>query len=235
MGKPDSESDMTRRMSSMVGAAGVALTLLMLALPAQAKGPSRVTIAGPGIEGEVDMIEGKGAAEGFGWWFPYDLMAEPLTDAPTGALGEAYLVTWYSVRGAAHWEDKPEPMVYRVAYYPDVEAVQVLEVSEGDIPGGSGWHRVDPAGAFSFSEGLVRVREDGLVGAASYIFVTEGTGRGARAEWVAQPIASSGGSVPIGPILVSASGVLLGLGVWTRLRPRPARRQHFTGRNIESA
>ena len=226
---------MTRRVSSMVGAAGIALTLLMLASPAQAKGPSRVTVAGPGIEGEVDMIQGKGAAEGFAWWFPYDLMAEPLTDAPTGDLGEAYLVTWYSVRGAAHWEDKPEPMVYRVAYYPDVEAVQVLEASESDVPAGSAWHRVDPAGAFSFSEGLVRVGEDELVGAASYVFVTEGTGRGARAEWVAQPITSSGESVPIRPILATTSGVLFGLGAWIRLRPRPARRQHFTGGNIESA
>ena len=62
--------------------------------------------------------------------------------------------------------------------------------------------------------------------AAGYTFVTEGAGRGAKAEWVAKPLAephgqenSAGEPLLVTAALVTAIGVLLlGLGIWTRPR-----------------
>lgn len=184
-----------------------------------------VTVSGPGIEGEVDLLEWRRRSEEFVFWLPNDFLAGRLPEMPTGNLGPVYIVTWYAVLGAITAEERPQPLIDRVAYYPEAEAVHVREVSGGFDPGdGSDWYLVDQMAAASFSEALERIRENGLSGVAGYAFVTEGTGRGASADWIAESLPGDHNQGAIlgerftTATLVAAFGVLVGLAVW--IRPR---------------
>lgn len=185
---------MRRLMTSLLALLSVFLILGALVLPAQAKAPSRITVKGPGIEGEVDLLETTSMTEAVAFLFPYELIAEPLSERPTGDLGEAHILTWYAVLGAAHIQDSPQPLWSQLAWYPEASAVHVVEGFDHY----QGWYQARPEAEASLSTSLERVGQQGLVGAAGYVFESEGTGRGAHADWVAQPLRSeASGLLPI--------------------------------------
>lgn len=195
----------------------VCLILGALVLPAQAKAPWSVTVKGPGIEGEVDLMRGRPPGDLLSFWYPNDLLGEPLPGPPIGNPGESYILTWYGVRGALTPNDSLTPLVDRLAYYPQINAVKVLEISaawhlddghvpdeksgnllgkeapgslySGDVSWVSWWYQVNPSAAASLSEELDRIQQEGIVGAASYTFVAEGS-RWPHVRWEAKPLPS---------------------------------------------
>lgn len=177
---------------------GASLTFGMLSLPVQAKGPQRITVEGPGIEGEVDLLESTRTANVRAFVLPTELLGDPLPQAPGGDGGEAYVLTWYGVLGASHG-DSPQPLLSRVAYYPEMRLAKALDGIESELAGGgSGWYQVNAQAAASFSKTLEKIDQKDQVGAAGYVFESAGTGRGADAEWVAQPLATTGKDRSVG-------------------------------------
>ena len=165
-----------------------AVILLMFgAVPALAKGPWRVTVHGPGIEGEIDLLAAGVFPDVF--WLPGDFLGQPIADPPL-VEGEPFVVTWYAVMGAGPGE-KPQPLVDRVAFYPAPTAksgyAEVLEISGGFF-NGAGWYSVRPDAAAALDKSLRRLRSGGLVGVDGYRFDFEGTGPDAEAAWVVEPL-----------------------------------------------
>lgn len=194
-----------RPMSRMLVAVCVSLMLGMSTAPASAKAPWRVTVKGPGIEGEVDLLRGREPGDMLSFWYPDEFLAgaKALSRTPTGDLGEGYILTWYAALGSETPGKPPTPLVDRIAYYPQINAVELLEVSgawymgdldilaaasgDHDQGGMPRWYRVDSRAAAFLSEELKRIRDQGIVGAAGYVFVAEGT-RWPRVRWRAQPL-----------------------------------------------
>lgn len=188
-------------MTSKVLLSLIALLVVgLIGLPADAKGPWRVTVEGPGIKGEVDLFEHGRSNEGFALWSANELLAMPLPQEPTQDLGTPYVVTWYAVMGAVRYEDQPTPMVDRVAYYPESGVAQILKRSGGYWSGQTGWYRVRRLAATFITDAAGRIQEYGLTGVAGYEFVTEGFGPNARAYWIGKPFLRRGFEGWIGPV-----------------------------------
>lgn len=148
----------------------VAILVLMLCALVDrgvAKAPHVVTVAGPGIDGEVDL--GPLVGEGL------EVLVLPLgraltdrADPPTAQLPSGFTFAWYSVSG-----DPPGPGVDRLVYYPAAggdSLVEVVETSPLFVPDSAvGWYRVDPATARGLDR-AVAVAESGMRGALGYAY-----------------------------------------------------------------
>ncbi len=78
---------------------GAAMVLTVLVLPASAKGPESVTIAGPGLDQPLELMGGDNfdrvakLMEQTGLWYGTGDLPRAI-EQPTGDLGEAYTLTW---------------------------------------------------------------------------------------------------------------------------------------------
>ncbi len=83
-------------------AAIVAVMVVGISPPAQAKGPESVTVAGPGISGELELISGDAEHVGrlvelSGVWLGTGDLPVPLEGEPATPLGPAYTLTWLAL------------------------------------------------------------------------------------------------------------------------------------------
>lgn len=137
-----------RRLAIRRLALTVSLAAMLLVLSWQpnawAKAPWHVTVRGPGLEGEIDLLAAFGAEE-LGFWFPNEFLNEPLRAEPPHPLGQRFIVTWYAVGGTTSPTGRPVPLVDQVAFYPNELGgsglLEVLEFSGAWYLGdGSHWY-----------------------------------------------------------------------------------------------
>ncbi len=151
-------------------AVGMMVAALLVAVPpATAKGPWRITVRGPGIVGEVDLMEG--------WPVTWISSSETVVGAPGPARPgptPPFVVSWYSAVG---WDG---PVVDRVAVHFDTGAVEVLDTSAVFGPGRTGWFEGRERGLRELRKVIDRVVAARPVGEIGYEYVSA-TGRSAWA------------------------------------------------------
>lgn len=126
--------------------------LVLVAMPqrSEAKGPESVTVSGPGIVDEMEIIDAGNADqrgrlfELSGVWFGTGDLPTPLGREPTTELGPAYSVTWIAVGPpGAPVADR----TIRQSFYPFAEdgpVIHTQEVPEGWGQEVGGWFAASP-------------------------------------------------------------------------------------------
>ncbi len=158
--------------------AAVALLTALVAVhapPAAAKGPWRISVRGPGITGEVDLLE-EPAVLHRGPWSAYEVVGDPLPFPR--AFGPRYVVTWYAAMGG---DPHPTPLVDRVAFYPAAGTVQVLVWSDGFGVHGGGWYEEVPVPGRHLAGLIENLAARGAHGPPGYAFAV----RDGHAAWEA--------------------------------------------------
>ncbi len=153
----------------------VAVVLLVAPLvaagsPVDANGPGRITVRGPGIVGEVDLMERLSVA----WIASSETVVRRHGPARPGQ-SPPYVVSWYAASG---WD---APVVDRVAVHFDTGAMEVLDTSAIFGPGRTGWFEGRERGMLELRRVIDQVVAARPVGEVGYEFVT--TAR--RSAWVA--------------------------------------------------